>query len=814
MTTRPIKAQLLVKFLFVSSRAPATNARFLERRRALLAAPLPAKLKEVVQELRPPKKALPVTPIAEGSRERRNSVLFGKDSRKELSRLASGGSPQLTSGGSPQLGMSRQTSVTSLGRQDAAAAAAAAEDVDSPGSRRAPSKEASSTGKGGSRLATTKSGGPLPAARVSRGGDDGTNKAGTNNAVTAQPRPLTRSKPSSPQVAPNQSRSGGDSDDELGAFYRAIEAPSTGSSPRETGGRKSPVPQQQQQQHGDEEDDGAGMYRQVDVPEPEPKRSPGGGALRSSSSSTSAGSRKGASPRPAAANDGDEDDDGAGMYRQVDMPEPSRAVGVPSKRSAPSLSPGGPRSPRELVVASVDDDQQNDGVGLYKAMDLGGRSAAKRAPPRKPSSDDDLLSKGVAKSAPGPSRAVDAVPSKPSGRGAAMSPPPRRPPPLSRDEGEDGNDEDDDAAGAYRAVDAGAFVASKPAAVLASSPRKPLPVRGPERDLSNSDDRDNNSNNDDDNDDNDDGAGAYKMIDASALTGAAARKPSPPQLKLQPRKVNDDTGSVVEDRSRLELSEGVLDVDTRAMLEDAAVPPDCGYTAGRDSELDEEPRFRPFGSYKVNADLEAEMEEVVGTTLPVAFRGRAPSLMLRKNSLPKGAAQPAEQAGDGESDAKGAEWKDMDSFNSRFQAAVEMMHMQGAQSNTRRRELINSCLTVIRLAQDFATLASQYGKTIISEHALPESKQTIKPRKELGGVLGGQKYIVLGILFKFAGDEKVWPPLVGCGCGRAPTHVAQGLFRSLPDPLEAANKIAGLELKVWERLLPPSPATDAVWSRA
>jgi hypothetical protein len=158
-----------------------------------------------------------------------------------------------------------------------------------------------------------------------------------------------------------------------------------------------------------------------------------------------------------------------------------------------------------------------------------------------------------------------------------------------------------------------------------------------------------------------------------------------------------------------------------------------------------------------NSTLEEEMDHVIQEHLPVKMRGRGSSVMTRVIR---------------EKD----EWRDMDSFNARFQEAVETMNMHGAQSNTRRKELIESCLTVIRLAQDFVSLASQYGKTIISEHALPESKRTIKPRKDLGGVLGGEKFIVLGILFKFATDEKK-------------------LFKSLSDPLEAANKIAGLELK-------------------
>jgi hypothetical protein len=56
----------------------------------------------------------------------------------------------------------------------------------------------------------------------------------------------------------------------------------------------------------------------------------------------------------------------------------------------------------------------------------------------------------------------------------------------------------------------------------------------------------------------------------------------------------------------------------------------------------------------------------------------------------------------------------------------------------------------MHLAQDFIYAASSYAKIIISEYYLPFQLKTIKPAVNVGGFLGGQKYIVHNILFKFA----------------------------------------------------------------
>ena len=47
--------------------------------------------------------------------------------------------------------------------------------------------------------------------------------------------------------------------------------------------------------------------------------------------------------------------------------------------------------------------------------------------------------------------------------------------------------------------------------------------------------------------------------------------------------------------------------------------------------------------------------------------------------------------------------------------------------------------------------AEAYGRIIISEMCLPDEDKTIKPTA-LGGIAGGQKFIVQDILFKFAVD--------------------------------------------------------------
>lgn len=57
------------------------------------------------------------------------------------------------------------------------------------------------------------------------------------------------------------------------------------------------------------------------------------------------------------------------------------------------------------------------------------------------------------------------------------------------------------------------------------------------------------------------------------------------------------------------------------------------------------------------------------------------------------------------------------------------------------------------LETEFVDTATFYGKIIIGERFLPNGKKSIPPI-DIGGVAGGIKFIVEGILFKFAWDHE------------------------------------------------------------
>lgn len=54
---------------------------------------------------------------------------------------------------------------------------------------------------------------------------------------------------------------------------------------------------------------------------------------------------------------------------------------------------------------------------------------------------------------------------------------------------------------------------------------------------------------------------------------------------------------------------------------------------------------------------------------------------------------------------------------------------------------------LVDLAADFLYSATSYGKIIVSEYNVPDHSKTIKPIG-MGGILGGPKYLVRGVLFK------------------------------------------------------------------
>ncbi len=78
-------------------------------------------------------------------------------------------------------------------------------------------------------------------------------------------------------------------------------------------------------------------------------------------------------------------------------------------------------------------------------------------------------------------------------------------------------------------------------------------------------------------------------------------------------------------------------------------------------------------------------------------------------------------------------------WNEKFQAALEIK--ESAEKNER----------LAALRSDFISTAEFYGRIILAERFLPVYRKSIKP-VNLGGVAGGTKYLVHGILYKFAED--------------------------------------------------------------
>jgi hypothetical protein len=88
-------------------------------------------------------------------------------------------------------------------------------------------------------------------------------------------------------------------------------------------------------------------------------------------------------------------------------------------------------------------------------------------------------------------------------------------------------------------------------------------------------------------------------------------------------------------------------------------------------------------------------------------------------------------------------------FNARFQQAVEVLN-NNARWETDPNQVLSAARNLITVSQDFLFSAKTYGKIIISERFLPDDKKTIKPIPEVGGKIGGIKYVHQGVFYKFA----------------------------------------------------------------
>ena len=111
-------------------------------------------------------------------------------------------------------------------------------------------------------------------------------------------------------------------------------------------------------------------------------------------------------------------------------------------------------------------------------------------------------------------------------------------------------------------------------------------------------------------------------------------------------------------------------------------------------------------------------------------------------------------------------------WNEKFQAALGKLRTVQDDGTSTLDAFSRAYAELLNLNQDFIHTAKVFGKIIISEMYLPIDAKTIKP-VSVGGVAGGDKYVVHGILFKFAVD-------------------AHGLYGG--DHV-AAGKVAGHELK-------------------
>ena len=112
-------------------------------------------------------------------------------------------------------------------------------------------------------------------------------------------------------------------------------------------------------------------------------------------------------------------------------------------------------------------------------------------------------------------------------------------------------------------------------------------------------------------------------------------------------------------------------------------------------------------------------------------------------------------------------------LNERYQLLTERLIENISMRTPEPAPLLQCCDDIERVVRDFMETARMYGRLIISEMHLPLERKTIRPLK-MGGVLGGAKFVVRGVLFKIPQADA---------------------FASYPDPIYIANKIQGHELK-------------------
>ncbi|EGC40299.1 hypothetical protein DICPUDRAFT_146844 [Dictyostelium purpureum] len=110
---------------------------------------------------------------------------------------------------------------------------------------------------------------------------------------------------------------------------------------------------------------------------------------------------------------------------------------------------------------------------------------------------------------------------------------------------------------------------------------------------------------------------------------------------------------------------------------------------------------------------------------------------------------------------KSEELDDQSDLNERFQRVV-LRFREFPSLDTNLYRLQEICTDLLHISQDFIHTVKTYGRIIIEERYLKE--KTIQSRS-MGGHLGGDKYIVRNVLFKFSGSSNVYDEWGGAKVG-------------------------------------------------
>ena len=118
-------------------------------------------------------------------------------------------------------------------------------------------------------------------------------------------------------------------------------------------------------------------------------------------------------------------------------------------------------------------------------------------------------------------------------------------------------------------------------------------------------------------------------------------------------------------------------------------------------------------------------------------------------------------------------------WNTRFQSALDLDESTPAAT-------LHKYSTLSTLSSDFVSLAKLYGRTIIEEFFLqPSQQRTIQQSSGMGGLAGGRKYVVRGILFKLCSDVRL----------SSSDASGRWLYGGDECDYESANKVGSHELK-------------------